>query len=77
MRTTLTIDDDVLDIVKERAKREGRTAGEVLSDLARRELTRVPDSGPAQVRNGFPLLPRRGEPVTNACIDRIREEEGL
>jgi hypothetical protein len=39
MRTTLDIADDVLLAVKERARREKRTAGAVLSDLARRALT--------------------------------------
>jgi len=39
MRTTLSLDDDVLLAVKERARREKRTAGEVLSDLARQALT--------------------------------------
>jgi hypothetical protein len=77
VRTTLSIDDDVLEAVKERAKDEGRTAGEVLSDLARRELTRVPEGSSATVRNGFPLLPRRGKPVTNTHIDRLRDEEGV
>lgn len=77
MRTTLSIDDDVLEAVKERARREGRTAGEVLSDLARRELTRVSTAGTPTTRNGFPLLPRRGVPVTNALIDRLRDEEDV
>lgn len=77
MRTTLTIDDDVLEAVKERARHEGRTAGEVLSDLARRELTRVAMSETPTTRNGFPILPRRGTPVTNALIDRLRDEEGV
>ena len=39
MRTTLRLDDDVLLAVKERARRERRTAGEVLSELARQALT--------------------------------------
>ncbi len=39
MRTTISIDDDVLLAIKERARREKRTAGEVLSDLARQALT--------------------------------------
>ncbi|HUP25435.1 MAG TPA: antitoxin, partial [Thermoanaerobaculia bacterium] len=38
MRTTLDIADDVLLAVKERARRERRSAGEVLSDLARQAL---------------------------------------
>lgn len=76
MRTTLSIDDDVLEAVKERARQEGRTAGEVLSDLARRALTRTSDTE-ASIRNGFPVLPRRGAPVTNALIDRLRDEEDV
>lgn len=39
MRITMTLDDDVLLAVNERARREKRTAGEVLSDLARQALT--------------------------------------
>ncbi len=35
VRTTLDLDDGVLLAVKERARREKRTAGDVLSDLAR------------------------------------------
>ena len=39
MRTTLDIAYDVLQAAKERARREKKTAGEVISDLARRALT--------------------------------------
>lgn len=42
MRTTLSIDDDVLYAVKSLALRQGRSAGEVLSELARRVLCRLP-----------------------------------
>lgn len=35
MRITLTVDNGILIAVKERARRENRTAGEVLEDLAR------------------------------------------
>lgn len=77
MRTTLSIDDDVLEVAKARARREGRTTGEVISELARRSLTAP--SPPAEVthRNGFPVLQVRGTPVTNVLIDEIREEEGV
>lgn len=78
MRTTLSLDDDVLLAVKERARRERRTAGEVLSDLARQALTgRVPDDNrPDENFHGFAPLPHRGAAVSNDLIDRIREEEG-
>jgi hypothetical protein len=34
MRTTLDIADDVLQAAEERARRENKTAGEVISELA-------------------------------------------
>jgi len=77
VRTTLTLDDDVLLAVKERARREHRTAGEVLSDLARQALTGAgcpaPRTRPGL--HGFHPLPNRGRPVTNALIDQLREDE--
>jgi hypothetical protein len=80
MRTTLAIDDDVLMAVKERARRERRTAGEVLSDLARQALTGQSPGGtarPAEGRSsffGFEPLPHRGGTVSNALIDELRDE---
>lgn len=77
MRTTVRLDDDVLLAVQERARREKRTAGEVLSELARQALTgehRQP-SAAAVEHHGFRPLPRRGAAVSNALIDRLREEE--
>ena len=75
MRTTLSIDDDVLEAVKERARREDRTAGEVLSDLERAALT-AKVSGRHTSRNGFAVLASRGRPVTNSLVERLRDEDG-
>lgn len=77
MRTTLSIDDDVLEIAKARAQREGRTAGQVISDLARQSLTAPAEPVHLTERNGLPVLPSRGTRVTNELIDRVREEEGV
>lgn len=76
MRTTISLDDDVLLAVQERARRERRTAGQVLSELAREALTgqhRKQDTG--FERHGFRPLPHRGPAVSNALIDRLREED--
>lgn len=76
MRTTLDIDDDVLIAAKERARAEGRTAGAVLSELARQGLaTSTREPGTSSFL-GFAPLPRRGATVTDALVERIREEIG-
>lgn len=55
MRTTLTIDDDVLEAARDLADFQQKTVGEVLSSLARKGLC-PPDPAPV-VRNGIRLLP--------------------
>lgn len=77
MRTTLDIADDVLQAAKERARREKKTAGQVISELARSALTRPPgaQSKVARSKSGFRPFPRRGGVVTNEIIDKLREED--
>lgn len=81
MRTTLSLDDDILYAVKERARRENRTAGQVLSDLARQALTQqqsaAPGSGQQEGFFGFEPFERRGPAVSNAFVDRLRDEEAV
>ena len=77
VRTTLSLDDDILVIVKEMAVQQGKSAGEVVSNLVRKAL--VPQFGnPAgRTRNGVPLLtPVAGaERPTLDLINRLRDEE--
>lgn len=79
MRTTLDIADDVLMAVKERARRQKRSAGELLSELAREALTRRyrEDSEVKESKSvyGFDPLPPRGEAVSNELIDKLRVED--
>jgi hypothetical protein len=80
MRTTLSLDDDILLAVKERARRENRTAGEVLSDLARQALTQQQKSDlreGAESFYGFEPFEHRGPVVSNALVDRLRDEEAV
>ena len=74
MRTTLDIDDDVLQAAKDLATNRGTTAGRVLSELARQALE--PRRSP-RVRNGVPLLARRpagGPKPTLDLVNRLRDE---
>lgn len=75
MRTTLDIDDDVLEAAKILARQSDRTAGAVLSELARRALTNGPPT-PARIGvGGFVPFESRGGLVTNEHIDRLREQD--
>ncbi len=78
MRTTLDIDDDVLQAAKERARRDKKTTGEVISELARSALTTPPRTSsnrPSKSLYGFRPFPRRGGIVTNELIDKLREDD--
>jgi hypothetical protein len=79
MRTTLDIENDVLQAAKELAQREGGTAGQVISTLARRGLagpsTKTKKS--SRARGGVPLLPSRGEVVTLERVQNLMDREGV
>lgn len=72
MRTTLDIDEDVLQAVKELAAATGRTAGQVVSDLARKGLAPIV-SGPPVSRNGVPVLSSRGADASRLTMRRIEQ----
>ncbi len=78
MRTTLDIEDDVLQAAKELARQEHSTTGRVLSTLARRGLTSPNGKrSSSRLRNGVPVIPSRGEIITLEQIQRIMDEEGI
>jgi hypothetical protein len=81
MRTTLDIDDDVLMAAKERARREKKTAGQLISQLLREAMTRPAGADALQVREteahyGFRPFGSRGTVVSDELVNRLREEEG-
>ena len=79
MRTTLDIDDDVLQAAKELAEREGGTAGRVISALARRGLMTPQRKGKSSrgSRRGVPVLPSRGEVITMDHVRDLMDQEGV
>ena len=86
MRTTLDIADDILHAAKEVARREKRSAGDVVSAWARESLLARRSASPVSgtivarsplARYGIEPLPARGGIVTNELIDRLRDLEGV
>jgi hypothetical protein len=75
MRTTLAIDDDVLAAAKDLSELEGKTLGQVISDLARQGLR--PRDKRASTRNGIPLLAVKAKsaPVSMELVNQLRDEQ--
>ena len=83
MRTTLDIDDDILQAAKELARAERKTAGQVLSELARKGLTQAAAAPgfaeeaapPFVMKDGWVTFTNReGVVVTKELVDRLLEE---
>jgi hypothetical protein len=80
MRTTLDIDKDVLVAVKERARREKKSAGRVISNIVRESLTGPVRKGESEkfvYENGLQVLAPRGEVITLEHVQKIMDEEGI
>ena len=73
MRTTLSLDDDILELAARQAKLRGVSLGRTISDLARRGLS-APT--PAQDIGGLVVfqLPADSPPVTTEAVRRIEAE---
>ena len=76
MRTTLDIDEDVLQAAKELSAMHETTIGKMLSELARRGLE-PRDDGETSARNGVPVLPSRpGSGLVGLeDVNRLRDED--
>lgn len=83
MRTTLDIDDDVLTAAQDIARAEGRTVGQVVSELVRSALRTqsygqercFAEPGKPFDPDAWPTFPARGGlPVTTELIERIQED---
>ena len=74
VRTTLNVDDDILQVARQLAQQRGTTAGQVLSELARQALQ--PRKQP-RVRNGVVVFePRPGARKPHlALVNQLRDEE--
>jgi hypothetical protein len=77
MRTTLDIDPDVLAAAKEISSRTRRSAGRIISDLARKALSAEspPPHAKGAVVNGFETIPAAGRVVAPGLVSALLEEE--
>jgi hypothetical protein len=74
MRTTLTLDDDILELAARQAKLRGLSLGKTVSDLMRRGLNA---STPARDQDGLVVfhLPADSPKVTTEDVRRIETED--
>jgi hypothetical protein len=75
MRTTLAIDDDVLEAARSLSESAGKSLGEVISELARRGLApRVQEAN----EEGFPVfsVSSGARPITLEMVQKALEEAG-
>jgi hypothetical protein len=74
MRTTLSLDDDVFQLIKTYAENRSLAMGKALSELVRRGL-----SAPVKTRvvNGLVVfdVPEDHEPVTSELVKRLEAKE--
>ena len=78
MRTTLQLDDDVLDAARVLARQRHLSVGAVISALARQALRRpAGPEEPRSERSGLPLLPitSSGGVVDLNLVNQLRDEE--
>ena len=76
MRTTLTIDDDLLAAARSLARTRSETLGQALSTLARRGLTGAPRVRAGRRGAGFPVfsVPRDAHPITIDDVHKAEDE---
>ena len=79
MRTTLTLDDDVLAAARVLARQRKQPIGTVISDLAREALSSAQKANSHRIaaeRNGLPLLPvqPQGAAVDLELVNSLRDD---
>ena len=79
MRTTLTIDDDVFNIARQKAQREHLSIGAAVSELMRLGVRsmQMPASQRPATRSKYAVLPARQEIISTEHVYKLMEQEGI
>ena len=74
MKTTLTIDDDILAVARNLARMRSKTIGRVISELARKGLESM---GEFTKKNGIPVfsISKDATPITLEDVKKL--EDGI
>ena len=79
MRTTLTIDDDLLAAARSLAEAKSESLGEAISELARRGLDATPELRNSKDRpaSSFPVfsVPSGAHPITLEDVQKAEDQE--
>ena len=75
MRTTLSIDDDLLAVARNLARERAESIGRALSDLARLGL-RATTRAQGKAKSGFPVfsVPPGARPITLEDVRKLEDE---
>lgn len=80
MRTTVTLDDDVYEAVQAQAQATGKPLGRVLSEMARKALSRSePSNRSAKGPSRFPAfeVPANARLIPASRIQKALDEDGI
>ena len=83
MRTTLDLEPDVLLQVRQIAQMQRTSIGKTVSRLLRerfqssQQAVGGPDTAGFVYRNGFAVLPSRGEVISAEHVQRLMDEDGI
>lgn len=82
MRTTIDIEDDVLNAAKELARQQQVSAGQLISRVLREAFTgnrgeKVHPNAQQKIVAGFQPFASQGVLIANAQIDSLRDVEGV
>ena len=79
MRTTLTLDEDVFNIARQKAQREHLSIGAAVSELMRLGIRsmQMPAIQRPATRSKYAVLPARHELITSEHVYKLMEHEGI
>ena len=74
MRTTVRIDDELLDVARSLANQQNAPLGQVISDLLRRGIRSMSTIPPSE--DGFPVfqIPKNARPISLSTVKMAEED---